>query len=64
MEQSGFSALIDAYRADTVRILDFYHAAEYVSTIAELVRNAGHNTLESWLQSNCMNSNTKVLKKY
>ena len=40
---------IDAYRADTVRILDFYHAAEYVSTIAELVRDAGTTLPESWL---------------
>src|SRR5260370_1248174 len=40
---------IDAYRADTVRILDFYHAAEYISTIAELVRDAGTTLPESWL---------------
>jgi hypothetical protein len=40
---------IDAHRTDAVRILDFYHAAEYISTIAELVRNAGTLLPESWL---------------
>ena len=39
---------IDAYRTDTVRILDFYHAAEYVSEIATLVRDAGTALPESW----------------
>jgi len=39
---------IDAYRTDTVRILDFYHAAEYVSQIATLVRDAGTVLPESW----------------
>jgi hypothetical protein len=41
--------LIDAQRADAVRILDFYHAAEYVSDIATLVRNAGTPLAENWL---------------
>jgi hypothetical protein len=40
---------IDAHRPDAVRILDFYHAAEYISDIAELVRNAGTALPESWL---------------
>lgn len=40
---------IDAYRVDTVRILDFYHAAEYISDIADVVRNAGTPLPESWL---------------
>ena len=40
---------IDAHRADAVRILDFYHAAEYVSDIATLVRNAGTPLSETWL---------------
>ena len=42
-------SLIDAHRADAVRILDFYHAAEYVSDIATLVRNAGTLLQENWL---------------
>jgi hypothetical protein len=41
--------LIDAYRADAVRILDFYHAAGYVSEIATLVRNAGQALDEHWV---------------
>jgi hypothetical protein len=41
--------LIDAHRADAVRILDFYHAAGYVSNIAELIRDAGTMLPESWL---------------
>jgi hypothetical protein len=40
---------IDAHRADAVRILDFYHAAEYISDSADLVRNAGTALPESWL---------------
>ncbi len=40
---------IDAYRTDAVRILDFYHAAEYLSDIAECIRNAGTMLPESWL---------------
>lgn len=40
---------IDAQRSDAVRILDFYHAAKYVSTIAELVRNTGTVLPENWL---------------
>ncbi len=42
-------SLIDAHRPDAVRILDFYHAAEYLSEIAMLVRNAGTSLAESWL---------------
>lgn len=41
--------LIDAHRADAVRILDFYHAAEYLSEIATLVRTAGTPLAENWL---------------
>ncbi len=40
---------LDAHRADAVRILDFYHAAEYVSDIATLLRNAGTPLAENWL---------------
>lgn len=40
--------LIDAHRADAVRILDFYHAAEYVSDIATSVSNAGRPLKENW----------------
>jgi hypothetical protein len=42
-------SLIDAHRADAVRILDFYHAAQYLSEIATLVSNAGTPLAETWL---------------
>jgi len=42
--------LIDAHRADAVRILDFYHAAEYVGDIATLVRDAGTPLQENWVE--------------
>ena len=41
--------LIDAHRADAVRILDFYHAASYLSDIATLLTNAGTPLAENWL---------------
>jgi len=41
---------IAAHRADAVRILDFYHAASYLSDIAGHVRNAGTTLPESWLE--------------
>ncbi len=41
---------IDAYRADTVKILDFFHAAGYVSDIATFVRNTSTVLPESWLE--------------
>src|SRR5205807_381616 len=40
---------IDAHREDAVRILDFYHARQYLSDIATFVRNAGMALPESWL---------------
>ena len=42
-------SLIDAQRADAVRILDFYHAASYLSEIATLLRNAGTPLQDNWL---------------
>jgi hypothetical protein len=42
-------SFIDAHRADAVRILDFYHAAEYVSEIATLLSNAGSPVKETWV---------------
>jgi hypothetical protein len=42
--------LIDAHRADAVRILDFYHAAEYVGEIATLVREAGTPLSQNWVE--------------
>jgi hypothetical protein len=42
-------SLIDAQRADAVRILDFYHAASYLSDIATLLTNAGMPLAENWL---------------
>lgn len=42
-------SLIDAHRTDAVRILDFYHAAEYVSEIATLLSNAGWPLKDTWV---------------
>lgn len=42
-------SLIDAHRPDAVRILDFYHAAQYLSEIATLVSTAGTALAETWL---------------
>jgi hypothetical protein len=44
---------IDAHRADAVRILDFYHAAEYLSDIATAVRDAGTKLKDTWLDEQC-----------
>jgi hypothetical protein len=41
--------LVDYHRADAVRILDFPHAAEYISAIGEAVRAAGGRLPEGWL---------------
>ncbi len=38
-----------AHRLDAVRILDFYHASQYLNDIATIVRNAGTALPESWL---------------
>jgi hypothetical protein len=43
-------SLIDAHRADAVRILDFYHAADYVNQIATLLSKAGTPLKENWVQ--------------
>jgi len=40
---------VDLHRPDAVRILDFAHAAGYLSEIAELVRAAGTRLPEEWL---------------
>lgn len=42
-------SLIDLHRPDAVRILDFAHAAEYVSAIGELVRASGRHLPSTWL---------------
>jgi hypothetical protein len=42
-------SLIEAQRADAVRILDFYHAASYLSDIATLLATAGRPLAEKWL---------------
>lgn len=50
MDGAGWlQGLIDYHRADAVRILDFAHAAEYVHTIGEAVREAGYHLPETWL---------------
>ncbi len=41
---------IDLHRPDAVRILDFPHAAEYVSAIGEGVRASGHRLPKKWLE--------------
>jgi hypothetical protein len=41
--------LIDLHRPDAVRILDFPHAAEYVSAIGEAVRASGRHLPRHWL---------------
>jgi hypothetical protein len=42
--------LIDAHRADAVRILDLYHAASYLSDIATLLTNAGMPLAQNWVE--------------
>ncbi len=41
--------LVDYHRADAVRILDFAHAAEYVSQIGQAVQDAGGHLPARWL---------------
>jgi hypothetical protein len=41
-------SLITAIRAGILRILDFYHAGQYLSDIALLVGQAGHQLAEKW----------------
>ena len=42
---------IDLHRPDAIRILDFPHAAEYISAIGEGVRAHGYRLSENWLDS-------------
>jgi hypothetical protein len=42
--------LVDYHRADTVRILDFAHAAEYINEIGQAVQAAGGRWPVSWLE--------------
>jgi hypothetical protein len=44
---------VDAHRAKAVRILDFYHATEYLSNIATLVRDAGTKLKDTWFDEQC-----------
>jgi hypothetical protein len=44
---------IDAHRVDAVRILDFYHATEYLSDIATVVQNAGTKLKDTWFDEQC-----------
>jgi hypothetical protein len=41
--------LVDYHRPDAVRILDFAHAAEYISAIGQAVSNAGTDLGAPWL---------------
>jgi hypothetical protein len=43
--------LVDYHRADAVRILDFAHAAEYVTAIGEAVGAAGGRLPKGWVQA-------------
>lgn len=47
---SWLQSLIDLHRPDAVRILDFPHAAEYVSAIGEAVRASGRRLPRHWLE--------------
>lgn len=42
--------MVDLHRPDAVRILDFAHAAEYVSEIEQLLRSAGAELPADWLK--------------
>ena len=42
--------LVDYHRADAVRILDFAHAAEYISAIGQAVQLAGGRLPAGWLE--------------
>jgi hypothetical protein len=42
--------LVDYHRADAVRILDFAHAAEYITEIGQAVRTAGGRLPATWLE--------------
>ncbi|HEX6482141.1 MAG TPA: hypothetical protein VF043_25130 [Ktedonobacteraceae bacterium] len=42
--------MVDLHRADAVRILDFAHAAQYVSEIEQLLRSAGAALPAEWLR--------------
>jgi hypothetical protein len=42
--------LVDYHRADAVRILDFAHAAEYLTEIGQAVRTAGGRLPATWLE--------------
>jgi hypothetical protein len=41
-------SLLTAQRTDTLRILDFYHAGQYLSDMCLLVSQAGHQISETW----------------
>lgn len=41
--------LVDYHRPDALRILDFAHAAEYISAIGQAVNNAGTDLGATWL---------------
>jgi hypothetical protein len=43
-------SLLAVIRADAVRILDFYHAGQYLSESAQLATQAGHPVPEKWLE--------------
>jgi hypothetical protein len=43
-------SLLAIIRADAVRILDFYHAGQYLNEIAQFVTQAGTSLPEKWLE--------------
>jgi hypothetical protein len=45
--------LVDLHRPDAVRILDFPHAAEYLSRAAQAVFGPGTEAATTWLEAHC-----------
>jgi hypothetical protein len=41
-------SFLDLHRPEAVRILDFAHAAEYISAIGEVVRASGRRLPSTW----------------
>jgi hypothetical protein len=45
--------LVDLHRSDAVRILDFPHAAEHLSHVAQAVFGPGTEAATTWLETHC-----------
>jgi hypothetical protein len=55
---------VSGHRSDAVRILDFAHAAGYVSQIADKLREAGGHLPAKWGEGSFTGSNTTVQRAY